>query len=207
MGIVASGDEGWNAFAADSGYLYCVKSIDELTELFEATGVHADAIKNRMLAVIQDPESALRAQLTDALNEHVVHAVWRADDVYSGVVPRVEAEAYDASTISYELFRDLTKVWNAEDDPDTWVIEVTALVKAEVSINLTFYVFDSIDREEIELGSESTTREVEIEVQAFLNCSGVQADTGPELWSVDIEIAPSDYDVEVGEVEPNFSDH
>ncbi|KWC12394.1 hypothetical protein WL48_08360 [Burkholderia ubonensis] len=108
--------------------------------------------------------------------------------------------------IEYALDQASTTVWNVEGDPTAWVIEVTALVTVEVDIDITYYVYDSIDREELELGSDGTTRSVEIEVQAYLSCYGVQVDSRPEDWDVDIEIAPGDYEVEIGEVEPDFSD-
>ncbi|MBR8317594.1 MULTISPECIES: PIN domain-containing protein [Burkholderia cepacia complex] len=205
-GIVASRDEGWREFADGSEHLYCVNSIEELAKLFESTSAHADVIKNQILSLIQDDQSALRARLSDALMDHVHQSGWTATDAYSGVVPRVEAETSDASLVQYELDQTSTTVWNVEGDPTAWVIEVTALVKAEIDIDVTYYVYDSIDREELELGSDTMTREVDIEVPAYLNCHGVQADSRPETWDVDIEIASGDYEVEVGEVEPDFSD-
>ncbi|KVD80143.1 hypothetical protein WI89_27100 [Burkholderia ubonensis] len=205
-GIVASRDDGWREFAEASEYLYCVSSIEELAKLFESTSSHAETLKNQILLLVQDDQSALRAQLSDAFSDHVRQSGWTATDAYSGVVPRVEAESSDASMIEYALDQASTTVWNVEGDPTAWVIEVTALVTVEVDIDITYYVYDSIDREELELGSDGTTRSVEIEVQAYLSCYGVQVDSSPEDWDVDIEIAPGDYEVEIGEVEPDFSD-
>ena len=84
-GIVASKDSGWSDFAANSEYLYCVKSIDELIALFEASGEHAKTVKDRVVAAINDEDSAVRAALYDELQHHVSEASWEVDDAYSVV--------------------------------------------------------------------------------------------------------------------------
>jgi hypothetical protein len=90
LSIVASGDGGWAAYAEHSNRLYAVKSVDDLAALFAATSVHADALKEKILAAVNDEASALRAQATESLKQHLDNADWDAGEVYwnSG---RVEA--------------------------------------------------------------------------------------------------------------------
>jgi hypothetical protein len=206
LGIVASGDQGWADYAASSDRLYCVKSLEELTGLFEATSAHAIAVKDRLLATIADGNSALRLQLSDALVDHIHNASWNPDDAYSGVVARVEAETVGVEMSNYDLHPQSSSVWGVKDDPTAWVIEVTARVFVDVSVYVSFFAWDSIDREEVELGGDEVTREVAVDVQAFLTCSNVEGDAVPDDWDVEIEIGAKDYEVEVGEVEPDFSD-
>jgi ketosteroid isomerase-like protein len=54
IGIIASDDKGWKQFAAESEMLYCAGSIDELTALFAATNEHAESIKTKIAAAVED---------------------------------------------------------------------------------------------------------------------------------------------------------
>lgn len=203
-GVVASRDEGWSEFAEKSEYLYRVKSLDELIALFEATGEHAKTIADRITSAVEDESSFVRAALLDAFKTHIQESSWSVENVYSGVVPRVEAATYEADVISYVLQSDRTKVWNLEEDKSVWVVELTASLTVEVLIDVTFYVWDAIDREEMELDTQTVRRKTNIEVKAFLTVGGAESDVDPSKWGVDVEMAPGQYEIEVGEVEPEY---
>ncbi|MCY1558016.1 hypothetical protein D9M68_949150 [compost metagenome] len=105
---------------------------------------------------------------------------------------------------SYALDPALATVWAVDGDPSAWVIEVAVQAEANVTIDVTYYAWDSIDREEMSLGTELHERKCEIEIEAFITCSGVQADVAPKDWDVDVEIGFGEYAVDVGEVEPDL---
>ncbi|WP_322040511.1 hypothetical protein, partial [Burkholderia diffusa] len=130
---------------------------------------------------------------------------WSVENVYSGVVPRVEAATYEADVISHVLQSDRTKVWNLEEDKSVWVVELTASLTVEVLIDVTFYVWDAIDREEMELDTQTVRRKTDIQVKAFLTVGGAETDADPAKWDVDVEMAPGQYEIDVGEVEPEYS--
>jgi len=200
MGIVVSIDGGWQAFAAQSENLYCVRSLDELTTLFTATGEVAKQIRDAIKTSLEDQKSPLRLQLSDALTDHIGNASWNVGEITSDTGARVEGEVSEVDLANYDLLIDDDSIWNDEEDGATWLIEVTASVTANVNTSVTTFLWDSIDRDEVEIDSDSVDTNVEIEVTVFLTCSGVQADSAPEDWDVEIEIAPGDYEVDVGEV-------
>ncbi len=200
-GIVVSNDGGWEAFASQSPRLYCVKSLDELTALFAATGDVAVQIQTAINTAIEDSRSPLRSQLSDALEDHVRYASWSVGEIYTDINGRVEGEVGDVSLTDHELLVEETSIWNDDENATTWLVEVTASVKVDVAVTVTTYLWDSIDRDEVQLGTDTTNHEIEIEVSAFLTCSNVQAESEPEDWDVEVEIAPGDYDVDVGEVQ------
>jgi hypothetical protein len=202
-GIIASRDQGWAAFAAGSEYLYCVDSIDKLISLFSATDAHARSIAETVAGATNDAGSALRARLTDALRDHFGNATWDTGDVYSGS-GRIEAEVYDTDIVEYTLEGDL-QVWPATDDPTTWVVELTASAIVEVYVSVSFYAWDSIDREDVPLGSQTERVRKTIEVDAFLTCSDVRLEGRPEDWHIEIEIGPGRYSVGGLEVEVDLS--
>ncbi|AFK69766.1 hypothetical protein A210_01160 [Pseudomonas putida SJTE-1] len=203
MGLVASADEGWSKFADDSDYLYCVRSIEELATLFAATDAYSKEIEKRVLEAVQDENSPLRDQLHDALVDHVAYSEWSANDITSGTVTRVEATVTENKLDSYEI--DTAEVW-AGDDKKSWVIALNVSANVELYLDVEFFVWDSIDREEVSLGSEPFPVESLIEVEVFFKCSGVEEDSKPEDWEIEIEIANGSYECDPVDVEPDFSD-
>lgn len=202
MGLLASADEGWSKFAEDSDFLYCVSSIEELAALFAATDAYAKEIEKRLLDAVQDENSPLRDQLHDELVDHVMQSSWSAQDVVSGTVARVEATAYGNKLDSYEI--DAAEVWAGEDKRSCVIaLHVTATV--EVHLDVEFYAWDSIDREEISLGCDGIPVESSIEVEVFFKCSGVEEGSKPEDWEIEIEIANGSYECGPMDLEPDFS--
>lgn len=205
MGIVASGDEGWSAFADASEYLYCVRSIEELAALFAATDEHAQTVERKIMTAVQTDNSPVKDVVHDALVDHVSNSSWSAHEVTSGNVSRVEAEVYETQLETFEI--DSAEVWSLSEDKTTWVIELDIRATVNVSVSAEFYAWDSIDRDEVSIGTDSFEASTVIEVQAFLTCSGVQGDSSPNDWDIDIEIAHGSYDCIPMDVEPDLSDY
>lgn len=204
MGILASGDEGWSAFADTSDYLYCVKSIEELAALFAATDEHAKAVEGKVMTAVQTDDSPVKDAVHDALVDHVSNSFWSTDDVTSGNVSRVEAEVYDAQLDTFKI--ESAEVWSLSEDKTTWVIELNIIVNVDVSVSAEFFAWDSIDREEVSIGTDSVELPVIVDVQAYLTCSGVQAESSPNDWDIEIEIAHASYDCGPMDLEPDLSD-
>jgi len=202
-GIVASMDAGWEAFAADSEHLYCVDGIDKLAALFKATDEHATAIKTKIAAAINDADSALRQRLDDALERHVENSSWDASDIY-GSSMRVEPEVYGTEVADYTLEMADVSIWPVGGEPTSWVVELIAAVKANIDVSVQFYVWDSIDREELSMGSRIFTYPREFRVDAYLTCDDVDPATEPEAWHVEVDIAPGNYGLGSHEVEQDF---
>lgn len=200
IGIVVSRDGGWESFAHQSEYLYCVKTLEELTTLFTATGGVANQIESAIRGAIEDADSPLRSQLSNELNHHIYNATWEVGEIYSDTGARVEGEVSDIQ-LKPDLSINSLSIWNDEADPSKWLAELTASIKVETSTSVRTFILDSIDRDEVELSSDSVENEEEIEVTAFLTCSNVQADSTPKEWDVEVEIAPENYSVNVGEVQ------
>lgn len=201
-GIVASQDDGWRLFAEASERLYIVKSIDELAVLFAATSEHAKAIKDKIELTVNDPTSTLRANLAEALNRHVGESDWDTSEVFSSS-GRVQAESYNAEVVSYAIDGELN-IWPVSDEPTTWVIEFTASVAVNVYLSVEFFVWDSIDDEELSMGFEDVVTQQDVEVDVFLTSGNVHLDVSPNDWEIDIEIARGRYSIEGFEVERDY---
>lgn len=204
IGIIASDDKGWKQYAADSDRLYCADSLDELTALFAATNDHAESIKAKIVDSIMDDRSPLAAALSDALDQHIANAQWDSMDVYSGSAQRIESEVYDAKLDSYSIQKEDTRVWFVQGEPTTLVVELTMTAVASIDVSVEFFAWDSIDREEVGLGSQTFNTEEEVTIDVFLTCSNVHLDTEQDTWDTDIEIANGTYSIEGFEAELDY---
>ena len=133
--IVASRDTGWKGFAEQSEHLYCVSSLEDLAALFAATGAHAQAVKERITAAVNDENSVLRGQLTEKLEEHISDAYWDTEELYSGG-HRFEAEKDSSTLRSYSVKDNSLNIWKVDGEPGAWVVELAAIVEANVVVDV-----------------------------------------------------------------------
>lgn len=207
QGIVVSKDGGWAAFAKESDYLYYVSSLDELVSLFESKSEKADKVKEKLIRELSDPASELTHQLETALENHVAGAFWNVNDIYSGFSLRVEAEVNQVDYHESDIALDGIGLWLVEHDPTVCTVEVSVTVTVDLDIGVEFFQYDTIDHEEIGMGSEEISRRVEISIDLFLMCQGDLLDTPVDDWDIGFEIEGGDYRVEVGEVNPDYGDY
>lgn len=203
IGIIASDDKGWQQYAADSETLYCVRSIDELTALFAATNEHAESIKTKITAAVEDVNSPLGIALGRAINQHIADAQWDTSQAYTTSGYRVEAESYSADALEYSIDGS-PSVWSVKGEPTTWIVELTVCVQANVDVSVEFFAWDSIDREELSLGTQDFTFSATVEIEVFLSCGDVHLDTEPNDWDTDIEIADGSYPLGSFQVDPDY---
>ena len=199
-----SKEGGWADFAKESDWLYCVKSLDEFAALFKSTSPVAVEVTAKVIAELANAGSDLSALLLDAVENHVAGAFWIANDIWTGFCHRVEADVDQAHYISHSL--DLTEIgtWLVEHDPTISIIEVRATIQVSVDVNVEFFIYDTIDHEELNFGSVEVSRDHEIEVDVFITLRGDLEHATVDDIDPSIEIAGGEYDVEVGEVEPDF---
>ncbi len=203
-GILISNDRGWAAFAAASSKLYCVKTLEEFTNLFAASDASAAIVVDKVRNGLRDPTSDLYAQLVEAIRDHAHSAGWRVGDLYSGYNLRLEGYVYETSVEGIAPYVDDIRGWIDEENPSQYLVELTVCATVEVSVDVTFFHTDGFDRDESSMGSETSKKEEEIEIGVFLICTGEFVAAPVEQWDVEIEIASADYSVDLGEVNPDF---
>ncbi len=204
QGIVISKDGGWADFAKGSDWLYCVKSLDEFAALFKSTNPVAAGVTAKVSAELANPASSLSTLIQTAVENHVDGAYWNADDVWTGFCHRVEATVDQAHYLGHSV--DLTEVgtWLVEHDPTICIIEVKAAIQVSVDVNVEFFIYDTIDHEELNFGSLEVSRDHEFQVDLFISLRGDLEHAPVDDLDPSIELAGGEYDVEVGEVEPDF---
>lgn len=207
QGVVVSKDGGWTAFAKESDHLYQVSSLDELVALFESKGEKADKVKEKLIRELSDPASDLAHQFEAALENHVAGAFWNVDDIYSGFSLRVEAEVNQVSYHNSDADLDHLGLWLVDHDPTVCTVEVAVTITVDLDIGVEFFQYDTIDHEEMGMGSEEISRQVEIGIDLFLMCQGDLLESPVNDWMISFEIEGGDYRIEIGEVNPDYGDY
>ena len=206
QGILISRDSGWADFAKHSDWLYCVKSLDEFAALFKSNNPLATGVTAKVSAELANTASSLSTLVQAAAEYHVAGAYWNADDAWTGFCHRVEAEVDYAHYLGHSI--DLTGIgtWLVEHDPTICIIEVRATVQVSVDVSVEFFMYDTIDHEEINFGSQVISRDHEMDVDVFITLRGDLEHATVDLLDPSIELAGGEYDLEVGEVEPDFDE-
>lgn len=180
-----------------------MERIEHLWGVVSANGV-AERIKERFIEAVSDPDSLIHERLHDALAEHFKNADWSVGDVYSSGNERVEGGVYDAQLDSYDFDFDPMNVTESKDEAGCWIVDLSVTAKVTVSVELTFFKWDSVDREEIELPGHGIAISVEKEVEILLSSFGMTLKNTIEDWNVEVDVPKATYEVDVGEVEPDF---
>lgn len=206
IGVMISNDRGWRSFANQSEHLFCVKSLEEFTGLFAALSDHAKDLLAKIQDSLEAPTSVCKALLEDAINTHVADAEWTVDEIYSGSAHRLEGEVYDASVIGFTPDFQSMQGWFTDEDSPLYVVELPVSISVEISVSVAFYQWDSIDHEEIPIGSQEISVPMDIDVSVFLTSSGELMASPVEEWDIEVEITSGSYSVYAGEVNLDYGD-
>jgi hypothetical protein len=115
----------------------------------------------------------------------------------------VEAEVDGTDLVESVIDEDVS-IWFAKGDPNKWLVELTVHLTVNVHVSVEFFAWDGIDREELSLGFEEFTKQVDISLDVYLTCMDVHLDTHPSDWHTEFEIAEGSYSLDGFEVEPDF---
>ncbi len=206
IGVMISNDRGWRSFANQSEYLFCVKSLEEFTGLFAALSDHAKHLLAKIQESLEAPTSVCSTSLQDAIDTHVADAEWSVDEIYSGSAHRLEGEVYDASVVGFTPDFQSMQGWFTDENSPLYVVELPVSISVEISVSVSFYQWDSIDHEEIPMGSQDISVPMNIEVSVFLTSAGGLMASPVDEWDIEIEITSGSYSVDVGEVNLDYED-
>lgn len=143
--------------------------------------------------------------LHDAVLLHLMESDWTVEEVNSSTADRVVGEVYEQELEDYAVQIKSDFIWEAEEQSGTWIVEVNFIAATKVSVDLTFYVYD-YDYDEVELDKHPVYIDKQIKCKGFVRCSNVSEDNDPQDWEVEVDIALGDYEIDVGEVEPDIDD-
>lgn len=187
-------DKAWKDFAAKSDHLVTV------FPLTEALGIYSEAFKDADLADrivdlwLDGKEKDFEEAVRDAIVERLSYVDY---DVDADCSVEFEAEPMDAQ-LKEILMGTLTNpvVLAADDDTVTFSIEVD--IKADFEAHFNFSVWDSVDRESVNMGSEYV--EVTTDVPVHLTIVA-DRDVTNGIVSHEIAVSQKSFTVDFGYVD------
>jgi hypothetical protein len=90
-------------------------------------------------------------------------------------------------------------------DENYLVVEAQLVVKISVTTSFAFSVTDSIDRDEVPIGSASISTTIEMDAKVFITFDGDLAQN-PVASHIDVEFERGNFEVDYGEVGPDWDD-
>ncbi|ULU23785.1 PIN domain-containing protein [Dyella terrae] len=196
--VVVSDDAGWNRFAESSKRLLTGVS---LKELLVATQDPDVVLLRAVAALIRgDGYESIKQRLEDNISGMDIRADAHSYHYAEAEVVEVIVKSIDVSDLKAE---DLSIIRNEEGRLIvSWEVQVDISVEASVSLS----VYDSVDKDYVVLGSESVLRDLTQWFDTLMTLE-VSVESGePSLKFDDIELTASHIDVDLGEVELDYSD-
>lgn len=206
-GVVVSNDMGWVQYAESSERIFCVRSLEEFTSLFQSVGREADAVLAKVNDALDDSSSSIRSAIETRLIEHLSEVDWSIGEISADGVDRADGYVSNATFKSYSIAEGDPKLWFNSKDHSFCVIELQAAVVVGLQIGVEFFKRDAFDRDEFSLGSDVTRMTHEIEVNVFLECKGELVPAPVDDWELNVECAYEEYEVDVGHIDYDPSDY
>ena len=204
--ILVSNDEGWLRFCEQSPSMFCVKSIEELTDLYQTDSQVTEKIAVQVKTALADPHSKLSQQIEDDLEEVIPNCSWIVD-AYTGYCERIDAELTSAEFRGFDLDVRPFRQWLSNNEQEICVIEFDLVVTCKFEVAAKFSTWDSFDREYCPVGTGSKTISSEIPMTVYLTLDGDLSNGDIGAWEIRFELSQQDYSVEAGEMVPDYQDY
>lgn len=205
-GVLISNDKGWHSFSNKSDRLFCVRTLEEFTGLFGEMSEHAKVLLAKIRTSLEDTNSDCYELIRDAINDHVSDATWSVDDIYTSSASRLEGNVDFASVVEFIPDFENIQGWFTNEDSPLFIVELFVSVSVEISLSVEFFQWDSIDHDEMSLGSQGIMVAMDVEVSVFLTSTGELMGAPVDDWDIEVEIASGNYSVEAGEVNLDYGD-
>jgi hypothetical protein len=191
--LCVSPDKGWRAFCAKSENLVCVADINAALAFFNSSGRKT---AEDVLALWRDGKASALAEEVERAFEYALDTVDFGPD--ADMPTNFDVEPVSA-VMQYPNLESVTApiIISADDEKVTFTIKLEALVAFEAEFHS--YVRDSIDGDNVPLGSATATTEQTLTFELVITVSR-QIDPEPE--PLDVEVAPPRLSIHFGHVDP-----
>ena len=199
--LVVSKDRDWKEFCQDSDHLY------HITDLDRALALVANAppvLRNSILDWLED-DARGGADLQSEVARKLLDTEFTAD----GYASFGECELYVwAAELKSIIWPGEDKIDIIEFEPQEGadrlplVLSLPLLLVANIPVEVSFSIWDGIDKESVPMGGRMIEFDDEIDAHATITldiCNPGTADE--EIFFLDVEIDASDYEIDLGRID------
>lgn len=203
--LAISADMGWKEFAATSDWIDVVEDTSKALQLIQ------DGIERARILVTEFTQEIASSSNTKDF-EQIETAV--GDELQSLMI-FAEADSYlsvDVQEVEVQLV-----VMEFVQDGNGYAFDIVQVGNHKVVVNITvnasieadaecyFYVHDSIDDDEVYMGSSPASTTSEVQLNVLVSFLVHEAD-GPDFEIEDVELADTSIDIDFGYVEPEWDE-
>jgi rRNA-processing protein FCF1 len=207
--IVVTSDEDWKNFCKSSDKLYVRDDLAGALALFQLDA-DADAICKSLSEKyesgdLKSVKEAIFDALEDKLDGFSIYGSIDAESSYSYEEEVTEIKVNGFQVKVLELPNIIFRPINFNDDRLT--VELTLTVDVNIECSFLFFTYDSIDKEDVPIGTETANTQTDLEAEVLITFVGDWSKIGAEFEVDDVEIkinAPASIDF--GYVEPDWGD-
>lgn len=210
--LAVSNDGDWKSFAEKSEWIDCV---DDLATAMNALLEGVEAIEVEGRRVLQNLIDSDPPELRNNFVKFLEHATENEYPYLEYSSDMQASEDYASLTLS-----DIDFVSENADDMEVTILRITdegfvmrvpLNLKIDVEAEISFSVHDSIDDDDVSMGSSTVEREVEVEAFALVHClrHEEQAEDGTTKIAYeieDVELVDFPSSIDIGHVEHSLAD-
>jgi len=193
--LLVSDDSGWQKFAEESERLICLKSIEVALDHFNGAGrfVADQAVSMLRNGAAEDLTSEIDTTIQARLDDNDFsieadsHLSLDWDGMYASLQHWAVAEFSHPRIIA------------SDDETVTFAIDLSCIV--EFTADFYFSVYDSVDLDQVNMGSEEFSKENTIQLAAVLTIS---RDMDPEPELIEASITTQRIEADFGYIEPDW---
>lgn len=204
--LAVSTDNGWKSFAETSEYIDVVEDLAPALALLQKHSEAAEtAVSNWLRAATTDTESAPFVTLTRLLSVSLSETPFYAEGC-GHLCREGQGDDLQLSSFSVDQYGDEFDVSVVRLGSNEIAATVSLTVTANAAASFSMAVWDSIDKEDVNMGYQYAVTEAEFDVEALLTFTrySTNLEIGLELKEVEVLDGPGT--VDFGEIEFDYGD-
>ena len=202
--IVVTSDKDWKSFSKGSDRLIAIDDFAGALGLFQLQD--ADDICKYLSEKYEKGElENVKEAISNAL-EYQMSDLEIYPEVSSSYMYEQDSTEVTLNGFEFKLFESPNLIFRPVNfDDDSLVAESKLCVDVNIECSFSFYIYDSIDKDEVPFGSGSANLQTNLDVDILVSFVGSLDKIGAEVEVDDVEIEIKKLDaVDFGEIEPDW---
>jgi hypothetical protein len=203
--VAVSNDKGWKAFSEGSSNVEVVDDLQSALAIFQPHQLALQIIESLLGNDFLDEGKRLFTEIKDAVQDSVSDATDLAIEASSAFM-----FDYDDVAVAFDDMKILQKFGKSEPidliriDEGEITLSINVEVHCSVDANFNYYVEDSMDRDEVNIGNSSERTAEVFNTLLLVTLSGDFTKSLDEIELVAVEMQSNIDSADFGEIQPYF---
>ncbi len=198
--LAVSEDKGWEGYAESSTQIDLEK---DLSQAFQKFQKHVEQAKEIILNLLSDLSNDGNPDLLKEIDEHIEREVQslepdaEADSHVAYEIDQVDVSYHDFEFIRHDNDCDFTII---RIGASKIVAKIPILIRVKAEASFSFYVYDSIDKDNVSMGGNSKEVEAELDMSALFTFEGDFETTPMDISVSEVSLLQTRLTIDFGDV-------